>query len=78
MIQEIPLRILFVYGTLQNGSRHPMAHRLRAAAAVGRGRRAASSYDRRSIPAPPLLAMRAQRVVGEVALFATAPAHRRA
>jgi gamma-glutamylcyclotransferase (GGCT)/AIG2-like uncharacterized protein YtfP len=46
MIHEMPIRILFVYGTLRLGSNHPMAHRLRAGAKLlGSGRTSGVLYD---------------------------------
>ena len=67
MIHEIPLRILFVYGTLRMGSRHPMAHRLRAGGKLlGRGRTSGVLYDLGVYPGATFAGDARSRVVGEV------------
>ena len=67
MIREMPVRILFVYGTLRLGSRHPMAHRLRAGGKLlGRGRTSGVLYDLGVYPGATFGTGERGHVVGEV------------
>jgi gamma-glutamylcyclotransferase (GGCT)/AIG2-like uncharacterized protein YtfP len=67
MIREMPIRVLFVYGTLRMASRHPMAHRLRAGGKLlGRGGTSGVLYDLGVYPGATFGGETRSRVIGDV------------